>query len=624
MDLGPRKERRRTWARHVLAGVVLTACLVFAAGELRAETAVRRFLVIYDHHSSLIANIEVAQGIEERLAEALPTAREIYSVYLDSNRFPQNQKSPTFLALLKENYATIHFDAILAIGPPALSFALENRASLAPGAPILFNAIAGDAINVADLPPDVGGVLRTYNMAEEIEFARKLQPEARRIVVMSGSGGFDRNMAQRTRETLGTTFAGLPVTYLSDLPLAEYVAAARGYDRDTILLILTFLRDATGQTMIPRDAAGAIAAASGAPAYGFYRTYLESGVLGGHVTTYQGVGRILADEALSAIAGGDGTRLPIIEAPAVNMVNWPMLARFGIDPSRVPPGTVRLFYEPPVWQRYQREIALALAVLLLQSATIAALIVQMRRRKRVGRELEAGQRALAHAARSSQLGQLSGAIAHELNQPLTAILSNAEAGALLLRAETPDLAEIAEILSDIATDDRRAAEIIVQLRRMMKEGDVTFSPLDLNEVVAATLRLSHSELVARQTSVDFRADEPRIPVSGNMTQLQQILLNLLMNAAEAMKDLPPARRHILCETGVADDGSRILTVSDTGPGLSAAAAVEAFKPFVTSRAHGLGLGLSICRSIAKAHGGTLGFDPDARGGARIVLVLPEP
>ncbi len=616
--------RRRPSIRNLPFAALVAALLAIPGAGPHAESSPRRFLIIYEHHSSLIANIEIAQGIEERLAEALPTEREIYSVYLDSARFPSNPSSVHFLGLLDDNFSDMSFDAVLAVGPAALTFALEHRGHLAPDSPIVFTGIAGDKINETDLPPDVGGVYRAYDMAQIVEFAMKLQPEAKRIVVMSGTAGFDRTLAERARDALGTRFAGLPVSHVSDLPLAGYVEAARGYDRDTILLVLTILRDATGQAMLPSDAAGAIAEASGAPTYGFHSTFLQAGVTGGHITTFPDIGRLLADEALAAIEDGGRTRLSIAEAPAANVVNWPQLARFGIDTSLVPADATRLFYTIPVWQRYRREIALTLTVLLLQSATIAALVVQMRRRKRAAKDLEAGRLALVHSARSSQLGQLSGAIAHELNQPLTAILSNAEAGSRLLNAEPPDLGEISDILADIAEDDRRAASIIVQLRRLMKEGNVEFEQIDLNEIVSETLALSHSELVARHTNVEFRRGKEQVPVLGNFTQLQQIVLNLLLNAADAMRDLAPGQRHVLVETRMLADGTRQLAVSDHGPGLSAEAASDAFKPFVTSRPDGLGLGLSICRSIAKAHGGTLAFEHDVEIGARIVLALPEP
>ncbi|MBK0398475.1 hypothetical protein H0I76_04685 [Limibaculum sp. M0105] len=591
---------------------------------MHADTTTLRFLVIYEHHSSLIANIEIAGGIEQRLAEALPTEREIYSVYLDNARFPKNPKSARFMGMLEENFSSMTFDVVMAVGPAALSFALEHQDSLAPGAPILFTTVAWDPMIKADLPPHVGGLFRAYDMANLMEFAMKLQPEARQIVVMSGSAEFDRNLASWARKTLGSQFAGLPVSFVSDLPLAGYVEAARGYDRNTILLILTILRDATGRKMLPSDAAGAIAASSGAPTYGFYSTFLRSGVMGGHITTFADIGWILADRALSAISDGGSGKLPITEAPGADVVNWPQLARFGIDRDLVPSDTERLFYVAPAWRRYELEIALATVVLLLQTATIAALIVQMRRRRNAARQLEADRLALAYSARASQLGQLSGAIAHELNQPLAAIMSNAEAGSRILDSETPDLAEVSEILSDIAKDDRRAAEIIVQLRRMMKEGEVEFGQIDLNAVISDTLKLSHSELIARRTDVDFRRSKEQITVLGNFTQLQQVVLNLLLNAADAMRELPPEQRQVLVESRVLADGTRQVVVSDEGPGVTKEAAVDAFRPFVSSKQDGLGLGLSICRSIAKAHGGTLAFEHDLKTGARIILALPEP
>jgi signal transduction histidine kinase len=590
---------------------------------LHADTPARQFLVIYEHHSSLIANIEISRGIEDRLAEALPTEREVYSVYLDSARFPSNPSSAHFLGQLEDNFSGVSFDAVLAVGPAALTFSLENRGDLAPGAPILFTGIAEQGISEAALPPDVGGVYRAYDMARLVEFAMELQPEASRIVVMAGTAGFDRDLAERARNALGSRFAGLPVSHVSGLSLAEYVEEAQGYDRNAILLLLTFLRDGTGRTMLPSDAARAIAAASGAPTYGFHSTYLEAGVTAGHVTTFPEIGGILADMALGAIEGGGGARLPIAEAPAADVVNWPQLARFGIDTSLVPPDARRLYYDPPVWQRYRREISIAFFVLLLQTATIAALLMQMHRKKRLTTELEAGRRELAYAARGSQLGQLSGAIAHELNQPLTAILSNAQAAARTLRSSDPDLLEISEILSDIIDDDRRAAAIIRQLRRLMKEGDVDFEAIDLDEVVAATLELSHSELVARRTDVEFKRSGERLSIHGNMTQLQQVVLNLLLNAADAMRGLPPDKRQVLVETKADGEASCQLAVSDRGPGLSMEEASAAFKPFVTSKCDGLGLGLSICLSIAKAHGGTLAFDQKVVSGSRIVLTIPR-
>ena len=231
---------------------------------------------------------------------------------------------------------------------------------------------------------------------------------------------------------------------------------------------------------------------------------------------------------------------------------------------------------------------------------------------------------LAHLSRTSQLGELSGAFAHELNQPLTAILSNAEAGSRLLARKSPDIEELKNILFDIVEDDKRAADVITQLRRLMVKGETELVRMNLNEAVTATIALSRSELLARETKLDFSREQTELPVKGNLAQLQQIILNLLLNAAEAMSKMAPSERVIFVQTRQREDGFRELAVLDRGPGLSPDMLANAFKPFVSTKDKGLGLGLAICRSIAQAHGGTLQFDEPGSFGARVVLALPPP
>ena len=260
--------------------------------------------------------------------------------------------------------------------------------------------------------------------------------------------------------------------------------------------------------------------------------------------------------------------------------------------------------------------------MVLQSTTIAGLVVVERRRRKIKEELALERLELAHLSRATQLGELSGAFAHELNQPLTSILANAQAGARLLDMEPAALGEIRAILDDIVADDKRAAAVIAQLRQLLLKGEATLDRLDLNEAVTATLGLAHGELVSRQTKVDFRGGQAQMPVRGNLSQLQQIILNLTMNAADAMAHLPPAERRIDIETRKRDDGFNELAVSDRGRGVAPDMRAEAFKPFVSTKAKGLGLGLSICRSIALAHGGTIAFDAHKNDGARVILALP--
>ncbi|HET8974346.1 MAG TPA: MASE1 domain-containing protein [Pseudolabrys sp.] len=245
-------------------------------------------------------------------------------------------------------------------------------------------------------------------------------------------------------------------------------------------------------------------------------------------------------------------------------------------------------------------------------------------RKVAEAEADMHRQEIAHLMRVSMLGELSGGLAHELTQPLTAILSNAQAGKMLLAKGNKSLSEIGNILDDIISEDERAGEVIHRLRGMLKKGDIKHESIDMNELIASTLRLLHSELIDRRMSVTFEnaADLPL--TRGDPVQLQQTLLNLLMNAMDAADNVPPARRVISISTATTDDGGVEVHIYDRGTGLPPSREQEVFQPFFTTKKRGLGLGLSICTSIIKLHGGTLSLQNNVREGASAVFRLPPP
>nr|WP_234913499.1 ATP-binding protein [Sinorhizobium meliloti] len=230
---------------------------------------------------------------------------------------------------------------------------------------------------------------------------------------------------------------------------------------------------------------------------------------------------------------------------------------------------------------------------------------------------------LAHLSRRSQLGELSGAFAHELTQPLTSILANAEAGQKLSTEPASDMNEIRAIFDDIVADDRRASSVISHLRSMMLKGEASQEILDLNEAVRQTVALARAEMVARRTEVEVHDELASVRVKGNLVQLQQVILNLLVNAADAMADLPPRQRRVEIAVHKGKNGYCELSVADMGPGIPAEMQSEVFKPFVSPTKGGLGLGLAICRSIVEAQGGKLFFDDGVKPGARAVVILPS-
>jgi PAS domain S-box-containing protein len=256
------------------------------------------------------------------------------------------------------------------------------------------------------------------------------------------------------------------------------------------------------------------------------------------------------------------------------------------------------------------------------SFRVSGVFVDITSAKEAEHEADVRRREIAHLMRVSVMGELSGAIAHELNQPLTAILSNAEAVRLLLAGPSPDLAEVGDAIGDIAQESKRAGDVIHRMRGLLKKDDRPPEAVDLHALIRSTVELLHSELIARRLKVELRL-APDLPETfGDAVQIQQVLLNLLMNAMDAMAATPLPQRTITVDTRLIDNGTIETGVTDRGPGLALAAQARAFEPFFTTKPRGLGLGLSICSTIISVHGGQLALTDNADGGARARFTLP--
>jgi PAS domain S-box-containing protein len=252
-------------------------------------------------------------------------------------------------------------------------------------------------------------------------------------------------------------------------------------------------------------------------------------------------------------------------------------------------------------------------------------------RKRAELENEQQRNQMAHLSRIATVSELSSSLAHELNQPLAIILTNAQAAQRFLAQEPPDVAEARDILADIVSEDQRAGEVIRRLRSLLKQGQTSLLPLDVNETVKVVLHLTRSDLIWQSVMVRQSLSDNLPLVSGDHIQLQQVLLNLILNACDAMAANPPENRYLTLTTAHCEGAVRI-SVSDSGCGLPPDAK-RIFEPFYTTKQHGLGLGLSICTSIVRAHQGRLWGETrgeaevsngaaTARGGATFHLELP--
>jgi C4-dicarboxylate-specific signal transduction histidine kinase len=237
-------------------------------------------------------------------------------------------------------------------------------------------------------------------------------------------------------------------------------------------------------------------------------------------------------------------------------------------------------------------------------------------------EAQKSRQELAHFARVATVGELTASLAHELRQPLTGSMTNAQAARRFLSAVPPDLPEVRACLEDIIADDQRAAHTIQRLRELLRKGELQHSRLDLNDVVGDVTRLLGSDAVIRKTRVRMERSPVPVVVSGDRVHLEQVILNLLMNAMEAMAEVPEEERKVVVRTGTTDAKAHVA-VEDSGIGFCAEAAQRLFEPFYTTKAAGMGMGLSVARSIVEAHGGTIWATNNGTRGATFHFALPR-
>ena len=728
----------------------ITAVLLLLAWPLPAPggdvPTPANVLVLYSENRILPANFEVDHGLNLATRHGDEASARFFAEYLDAPAFFGEGYESRTAAYLKEKYATQAPRVIVAAGEFALGFFLRHRAAIFPDAPIVFLGVGRHYLSGRKLPPDVVGVPTDYDVRGTLELAFRLQPDARRLVIVTGASSWGRDREALTRAAIVQLSPSMPVEYLAGLASDDLVARLKSLDRHTIVFTPGYFRDGAGRTFTPRESVEMMAGESGAPLYVLFSSQIGTGAVGGRMTSFIEMGRAAGTLVDRIIKGTPVTSLTVPSAlPTLVQLDWRQLGRWKIPASRVPDGATLNFREPTFWEAYRTQAIITFAVMLVQAGLIAALLVQGRLRRRTALALaeseqqiklaaqsarltpfawnlagetpagaanhhggavaplrdevnfrevlgsvhpadrerlesavrraaaietefdveyrstrpsgedcwlasrghaaagepdrvigvsmdvtarkqaelqaEADRAALTHLSRVSTLGQLSAAIAHQLNQPLASILGNAETARKMLARGDASPGEMAEILDDIVAEDHRAAEVIRRLGALYRRGDVELATVDLNELARETLDLLRSEFVRRHLILAFEP-APSLPaVQASRIQLQQVLLNLLLNAADATGDAEADRRTIVVRTACNGRFAE-LSVLDRGPGIPAGDLAHVFKPFWTTKSSGLGVGLAICQAIATAHHGTMAAANNADGGATFRLALP--
>ena len=608
-------------AKVIAAGLLaLIASTTTAAPTLSPPT--KRVLIIHSYPPDFEG--EFGDKLRGELDIQLSGQQlDLHESWLDSTRLAGSGEDPAFVEYLNSLFGDRPIDLVIAIGSPAANFLQRYRQQLFPSTPELLSMVEQRRVETLGLRANQVAMPYSGTSWNAIDDIFRLLPQTTSLVVVIGNSPIEQYSIAELRASAKALREHPTVTVLNTVrTFDELLKRISSLPPHSAIYYEPFYPDINGMPADEYTAFAKVHAVANAPLFSPMGEYFGKGIVGGPMLfwdeyarqTAKVAGRILGGESLSAI------KVPVVNADTPKFDSRE-LKRWGIRVDRLPPGSDVEYVKPTAWQQYHWQIILAVSLIVIETLLILSLLYEHRRRRNA--ELQAHQRMLelARMNRRSTVGELSASIAHELNQPLTAILANTEAAGLTYPVPW-SAQDFKELMTDIRHDAMRAAEVIKRLRQMLS--DIPFEPqeIDLNETIRETLEFLSKQALGRRVDISTEL-APQLPrIVGDHVQLQQVILNLVLNALDAMDDVAGRERRVVVRTGVLNSVSAEVSIEDTGPGIPDTRLQQIFEPFFTTKGGGMGMGLSIARTIVESHGGQIWAENRNSGGAVFRFTLP--
>ena len=601
--------------------IVLLATLLAPASVPAGEARPQSILVIDASELHGPLSYEVFSTLRDVVRTESPSHVTLYAESLDLHRFKGEAYEASLRKYIEVKYRDTPIGVLVAIGNSALQRILSWRGQLWPGVPVVFAMIEQHDFARLKLPPDVTGGTVRLSLEDEIRAARAVVPKLESIAFV-GDAWQQQPALRNWKDEIPATTTDLNVIDVVGLPMSEIRRRVSALPDRSAIIYSAVHSDGEGAFYPPATAMSLVAEKANRPIIVAAEPLVEAGAIGGFVLVPFAIGADAARRALRVLAGEAPSNIPVTLVDAIKPIfNWREMLRWGVSDSALPEGSEVRFRDSTFWERYRWQSIAIASALLIQAALISILLHERQRRAYAEVESRDRMTELAHVNRHASVGELSSSIAHELNQPLGSILTNTETAELILDSSSPDLKELKEILTDIRRDDLRASEVIKRLRSFLKRTPFELKNVDINATMREVFDLLAAQASAQNVSLYLNISPGELWVKGDPIQLQQVIVNLIVNSMEAMAGMPYGRTTI-GQTQTDGGSSALISISDSGPGIPAAKLNEIFDPFFTTKKQGMGVGLSIARTIIQAHGGRIWAENQIGGGAVFCLSLP--
>ena len=593
--------------------MALFACQVALAAEHK------RVMLLHSFGQDFKPWSEYAKDIRAELKRQSPWPLDIIENSLVTARFSDEDPEAPFVEYLTALFAKRPLDVIVSIGAPAADFVQRHRRRLFPTTPMVLTAVDQRRVQYSNLTGNDVAVAVNINYLSAFENILQVLPDTKDVIVVVGTSPIEKFWKEAIGKQAAPLTNRIKLSWTDELPFEELLKQASALPPHTAIFWELMIVDAAGvvhEGNLPLERLHAVA---NAPIFSYDESFFGNGIVGGPLLKVADTSRLTATVAVRILNGekaGDIKVSPVeFSAPRFD---WGQMQRWGISEKNLPPGSEILFRDPTVWEQYRAHILAVTAAILIQAALIFWLLYEHWRRQRAEILARNTISELSHVNRMATAGQLSASIAHEVNQPLAGIVANAQAALRWL--EKANVGEVREGLKRIVSDGHRASDIITNLRAMFKSDVQEKTLVDINKLVLSVLALVRIDLQKHEIKLQTQLDD-RIPqVLGNQVQLQQVISNLVMNAIESMGSLQT--RALRIKTELSQSNTVHVSIEDTGTGIKSSDVAQLFKPMFTTKARGMGMGLSICQSIIENHDGRIWVSPGATGGSIFQFELP--
>ena len=589
-----------------------------------AAANAKRVVILHSFGQDFKPWSEYGRSIRSELQRQSPWQLDITDHSLVTARSSNEDPEVPFVAYLTALFARQRPDLIVSVGAPAAAFVQRHRPQLFADTPTVFTAVEERRVRFTALSENDAVVAVRIDYLAAIENILRVLPSTKNVTVVVGTSPIEQFWMKEIGNAVRALADRVSFTWTNNMSFDDLLKYAAALPPHSAIFWELMIVDAVGVVHEGNTALARLHAVSNAPIFSYDESFFGREIVGGPLLAVLDSSRQTAAVAIRIMGGEKASEIKI---PSVTFstpkFDWRELQRWRISEARLPPGSIVQFRELSAWQRYRWPLMAIFVALSLQTAMITWLLLERRRRRNA--ELESRHRLLQvmHLSRTAEAGALSASFAHELNQPLGAIMLNTDVAERLLEANPPEIDRAKEVLVDIRQADQHASDIIQHLGSLLKRGSqIELQEFDLTEAIADALHIVSPEATKRDVILRANGAQRPLPVRADRIHLQQVILILVTNAMDALDDTAPDARRITVQTALVGESSVEVSVSDSGTGIPEHVLCEVFDTFFTTKKHGTGLGLSIARTIVETYGGKIWAENKAGRGAVFRFTLP--